>query len=61
MTEELPAAMQVELLRSLKGDVADNLLLAPIDEAWQPTDFLPDLSADDWIIDSPAALLGCIK
>jgi acyl-[acyl-carrier-protein] desaturase len=29
--------------------VGDNLsLLAPVDKAWQPTDYLPDLTAPDW-------------
>ena len=29
--------------------VAKNLsLLAPVEEIWQPTDFLPDLTAEDW-------------
>jgi acyl-[acyl-carrier-protein] desaturase len=50
MIEESPAPMQIELLRSLKSDVADNLLLSPIDEAWQPSDYLPDLSGEDWIV-----------
>jgi acyl-[acyl-carrier-protein] desaturase len=40
---------QVELLQGLR-DVADrNLsLLTPVDDAWQPTDYLPDLAAPDW-------------
>jgi acyl-[acyl-carrier-protein] desaturase len=49
MTAESPAQIQIEMLRGLKGDVADNLLLSPIDEAWQPSDYLPDLSAEDWV------------
>jgi acyl-[acyl-carrier-protein] desaturase len=49
MPGESPALMQIEMLRGLKNEVADNMLLSPIDEAWQPTDFLPDLSAEDWI------------
>lgn len=29
--------------------VKENLsLLLPVDQAWQPTDFLPDLTAEDW-------------
>lgn len=40
---------QREVLRGLEGFVGDNLtFLAPIDKAWQPTDFLPDLTAEDW-------------
>jgi acyl-[acyl-carrier-protein] desaturase len=39
----------MDLIESLQGFVAGNLgLLAPVDHAWQPTDFLPDLTADDW-------------
>ena len=39
----------MELIESLQGFVGENLaLLAPVDQAWQPTDFLPDLTADDW-------------
>ena len=40
---------QIELLRSLKEVVAENLtLLLPVDQAWQPTDYLPDLTKEDW-------------
>ncbi len=39
----------MELIDSLQGFVAENLtLLTPVDQAWQPTDFLPDLNAEDW-------------
>jgi acyl-[acyl-carrier-protein] desaturase len=40
---------QHEVLRGLRATVKENLplLLQPKD-AWQPTDFLPDLSAEDW-------------
>jgi acyl-[acyl-carrier-protein] desaturase len=38
------------LLRSLQSVVEENLsLLLPIDEAWQPTDYLPDLTRPDWM------------
>jgi len=38
-----------EVVFALEPAVADNLgLLVPIDRAWQPTDYLPDLEADDW-------------
>ncbi len=41
--------MPMELIDSLRGVVEANLaLLTPIEHAWQPTDFLPDLEADDW-------------
>jgi acyl-[acyl-carrier-protein] desaturase len=39
----------MEILENVQGFVADNLtLLAGVDQAWQPTDFLPDLTAEDW-------------
>src|SRR4051812_40616444 len=42
-------AAQREVLRGLDSAVRENLsLLAPIDKAWQPTDYLPDLTAPDW-------------
>jgi acyl-[acyl-carrier-protein] desaturase len=38
-----------EVVRAIEPAVKDNLeLLARIDRAWQPTDYLPDLTADDW-------------
>ncbi len=40
----------MELIESLQGFVGENLaLLTPVDLAWQPTDFLPDLTAEDWV------------
>lgn len=40
---------QREVLAGLRSCVRDNLsLLNPIDKAWQPSDFLPDLGAPDW-------------
>jgi acyl-[acyl-carrier-protein] desaturase len=41
--------VQSEVLRGLSDDVAQNLMLSPIDEAWQPSDYLPDLTGDDWV------------
>ncbi len=42
-------ARHLEVLRSLQERVAENLtLLGQIDRIWQPTDFLPDLTRDDW-------------
>ncbi len=39
----------MEVVESLQGFVGENLsLLAPVDQAWQPTDYLPDLTARDW-------------
>ncbi len=40
---------QIELLQSLTDVVKENLsLLLPIEQAWQPTDYLPDLTKEDW-------------
>ncbi len=39
----------MELIESLQGFVGENLaLLAPVEQAWQPTDLLPDFAAEDW-------------
>ena len=39
----------MEVIESLQGFVGENLfLLAPVDQAWQPTDYLPDLTTDEW-------------
>ena len=39
----------MDVIESLQDFVGENLsLLAPVDQAWQPTDFLPDLTGDDW-------------
>jgi acyl-[acyl-carrier-protein] desaturase len=41
--------VQREVLSGLEGYVGANLTyLAPIERAWQPTDFLPDMTAEDW-------------
>lgn len=41
---------RMDVINSLAGFVGENLnLLAPVDQAWQPTDFLPDLAAEDWV------------
>jgi len=40
---------QKEVLSGLQGRVAENLnLLLPVEQAWQPTDYLPDMTAADW-------------
>lgn len=47
--EATRVAQQVEVLAGLRPFVKENLgLLAQIKDAWQPTDYLPDLSAPDW-------------
>lgn len=39
----------LEVLRSMQDDVAQGLtLLGEIDRIWQPTDYLPDLTREDW-------------
>jgi acyl-[acyl-carrier-protein] desaturase len=44
-----PLAAQQEVLRGMEAFVASNLsLLLPVEKAWQPSDYLPDLTADDW-------------
>lgn len=38
-----------DVIRTIEPAVEENLdLLVPVDRAWQPTDHLPDLVADDW-------------
>ncbi len=47
--DQVRVAPQIELLRSLQAVVEQNLrYLTPINEAWQPTDYLPNLISDDW-------------
>jgi acyl-[acyl-carrier-protein] desaturase len=40
-----------EVIRSMDTFVGDNLntLLKPVDESWQPNDFLPDMTSEGWI------------
>jgi acyl-[acyl-carrier-protein] desaturase len=39
-----------EIIQSIEGFVGENLgsLLKPVEESWQPSDFLPDLTREDW-------------
>ena len=38
-----------EVIRAIEPAVADHLrLLLPLDKAWQPTDYLPDLEMESW-------------
>lgn len=41
---------QFETIKAMEPFVAEHLrtLLRPIDESWQPVDFLPDFSKEDW-------------
>ncbi len=49
---DLPAdviARHHAVIRAIEPAVADNLdLLVPLHKAWQPTDYLPNLEAEDW-------------
>jgi acyl-[acyl-carrier-protein] desaturase len=48
-SEQNNTAIHLEVLRGLDGFVGENLsLLLKVEEAWQPTDFLPDFSKEDW-------------
>ena len=39
----------LDVIRAIEPAVEDNLdLLVPVDRAWQPTDYLPDLEAENW-------------
>lgn len=39
----------MSLIAGMQDFVGERLsLLTPVDRAWQPTDFLPDLTAEDW-------------
>jgi len=41
---------QLEMMKSLEPAVQEKLvLLKPVAECWQPDDFLPDFSREDWI------------
>ena len=40
---------QIDVLESLQGFVGENMLLHPIEESWQPSDYLPKLEAEDWV------------
>src|SRR3954466_10475895 len=51
MHDKLPdqTFAQLEVLDSLTGRVEENLnLLTQVADAWQPSDYLPDLTAEDW-------------
>lgn len=47
--DEALYGLHAEVLQSMQDVVREKLsLLTPIADAWQPTDFLPDLNAEDW-------------
>jgi acyl-[acyl-carrier-protein] desaturase len=50
-TSDIPVTSpRFEVIKSMEGFVEENLgsLLKPVAESWQPSDFLPDLTAGDW-------------
>lgn len=42
------ATRQLEVLEGLQSFVGQNMLLLPVEESWQPSDYLPDMQCDDW-------------
>jgi acyl-[acyl-carrier-protein] desaturase len=51
----------VGTIENLQEFVGENLsLLAPVDQTWQPTDFLPDLAGEDWT-EQLARFRGCCR
>jgi acyl-[acyl-carrier-protein] desaturase len=42
---------QLEVIKSIEGFVGDHLnsLLLKVEESWQPSDFLPNLNAGNWV------------
>ena len=47
---EKTSASRFEVIKALEGFVGEQIdsLLKPVNESWQPSDFLPDLHAADW-------------
>jgi acyl-[acyl-carrier-protein] desaturase len=50
MTEEKINMSRFEVVKSIEGFVEENLssLLKPVEESWQPNDFLPDMTKESW-------------
>ena len=50
MTEDKINISRFEVIKSIEGFVEENLssLLKAVDESWQPSDFLPDMTKDSW-------------
>ncbi len=47
--DENPFCEHFEILHNMQEIVGANLsFLAPVDRAWQPTDYLPDFTAENW-------------
>jgi acyl-[acyl-carrier-protein] desaturase len=51
-----------EVIKGMEAFVDEHIdsLLKPVEESWQPTDYLPDLTRDDWR-DQVAAFRSCAK
>jgi acyl-[acyl-carrier-protein] desaturase len=49
--EQMRVARRFEAIQSIEGFVGEHLdsLLKPVSESWQPSDFLPDLSKENWL------------
>ncbi len=48
---EIPVnSSRFEVIRSMEGFVKENLskLLVPVEESWQPNDFVPDMTSESW-------------
>ena len=46
------ASSQLEVIKSMEAFVEQNLstLLKPVDDSWQPSDFLPDLTRNTCVV-----------
>lgn len=44
-----PDPKQIEVLDGLTDFIDQNMLLAPVEESWQPTDFLPNMQGEGWV------------
>lgn len=50
-SNEVPVtSSRFEVIKSMEGFVQENLpkLLVPVEESWQPSDFVPDFGKEDW-------------
>ncbi|MFZ0454350.1 MAG: acyl-ACP desaturase [Ignavibacteriaceae bacterium] len=50
MTEVKNTSSKFEVIKSINGFVEKNIstLLKPINESWQPSDFMPDMKKENW-------------
>jgi acyl-[acyl-carrier-protein] desaturase len=49
-SDVIVSSSRFEVVKSMEGFVKENLhkLLVPVEESWQPTDFIPDLTKASW-------------